>query len=272
MLRGQNWCGIEALVCYARPTAKPRSRHHQLALEKKAAYLMRLQYDMPRVGGWQQHNTTSTVVVNAAHHHITRDIGMHEQRRGISLSRDPNHFRIERAYTQVVSGYHVHVTMSTKDAVGNAHLVHALMHRNHSGHHTTMFAHAHPAKESTDIQRSTSVSRALHRLEQEGGDSSRTFWLLVVAVGCLALGILVGITGHVSYQRHSASPATTASACENLNPESERPRATSAATIDVHLVPKGVQGEDTSANANAANPADKASNSSKPAHDAVPTT
>ena len=145
--RGENWCGIEEHVCFAQPAGHGANSGNQLAAKSKQTQLQlkQLSMDPSRVAGsWvRQQNAFSALSAKAAHHHITNDIGMHNHRRGMSLSSDPNQYKIERVHTQVVAGYHVHLAMSTKDASGKPYMVHALMQVDHTGTLSTVAAHAH---------------------------------------------------------------------------------------------------------------------------------
>ena len=178
---------------------------------------------------------------------------------------------------QVVAGYHVHMTMSTKDAAGNRHLVHAMMHRcGHSGNHTTVTADAYEAP---------LMEANLDKADSPDDDTISVSAVAAVlfSIGNHVLGILLGVLGLWMYQQrtpsnnaHTANPK----AATDKTAQSERPRATSAAAIDVQMVPKEAQqgdNEHDSSTALAASPdgtvGQGASEDQQPAGqaDAVPT-
>jgi len=217
--RGTNFCQIEQNVCYASPdpdTLPPLVQEQtrqpvsplQHASQTKALFSTPPEM-MP--GAWrEQSNVKTSALVAAAAHHVRSAAAQHT-RRSHSLSADPAAYAIVEAHTQAVAGTNMHIVMSTADASGRPYLVHAVVHKDLAGKHSTLethvILHPHPVPTRGDESNVRSCGDTDKGVQIDMGVH---ITLLIVAFflgGCIvAVGFIVGS----AHRTHPEEPAGTA--------------------------------------------------------------
>jgi len=250
--RGTNFCQIEQNVCYASPDTNTQGRGMSArqrragALEQTRQPVSQLQYAsqtknlfsthpemMP--GSWrEQSNVNSSALVVAAAHHVHSAAAQHT-RRSLSLSADPAAYAIVEAHTQAVAGTNMHIVMSTADASGRPYLVHAVVHKDLAGKHSTLETHAIPHPHPVPTRGDESNVRSSEDTDKGVQiDMGVLIALLVVAFflgGCIvAVGFIVGS----AHRTRPEEPAGTAIKLDAPSGKSTpRERTSSIKAIDV---------------------------------------